>query len=63
MIDPRKEVEVMGQAFKKQPSGKTDKVRGRKHFLWHIHHDTLALDQNKYTELEVDPVLKNDQTY
>ena len=65
MIDPRKEVELVGQAFKEQPSGKTARVRGRKHFLWHINqdHDTMALDQNKYTELEVAPVQKNDQMY
>ena len=53
----------MGQAFKEHQIGKTERGKGRKRFLWHINqdHDTLALDHNKYKELEVDAVQDNDQ--
>ena len=50
----------MGQAFKKQRSGKTDT-----NFFWHLnqHHDAMVLDQNKCNELEEEPLKENEQIW
>ena len=62
-IEPRKEVELVGQAFKKKPSVKAERMTVRTKYFWHINqdHDALVLGENKFKELEVEPVQENEE--